>query len=67
MSLAPAGTATYSVHGTVVADASGTVESSAAVFPPAGWQDPNSTDDTATDIDTIPVTDRIFANGFDPP
>jgi uncharacterized repeat protein (TIGR01451 family) len=67
MSLAPAGTATYAVHATVAADASGTVESAVAVFPPAGWQDPNSTDDTAVDIDTIPVTDRIFADGFDPP
>lgn len=67
MTLAPAGTATYSVQATVAADASGTLQSWATVFPPGGWEDPNTTDNTATDIDTIAVTDRIFANGFDPP
>jgi uncharacterized repeat protein (TIGR01451 family) len=67
MSLAPAGTATYTVQATVAAGAAGTLESSAAVFAPAGWEDPNATDNTATDIDTIAVVDRIFADGFDPP
>ncbi len=67
MSLAPAGTATYTVHATVAAGAAGTLESAAAVFAPAGWQDPNGTDDTASDIDTVAIVDRLFANGFDPP
>jgi uncharacterized repeat protein (TIGR01451 family) len=67
MSLAPAGTATYTVQAAVAAGAAGTVESSVTVSPPAGWNDPNMSDNSATDIDTIPITDRIFANGFDPP
>jgi uncharacterized repeat protein (TIGR01451 family) len=65
--LAASGTATYTVHATVAAGATGSLESSASVTAPSGYEDPNATDDSATDIDTIAITDRIFADGFDPP
>jgi len=65
--LAPGGTATYTIHATVAAAASGTLESSASVTPPSGYEDPNATDNSATDVDAIAITDRIFADGFDPP
>jgi glucose/arabinose dehydrogenase len=65
--LAPGGTVTFTISALVAADATGTLESSATVTPPPGYDDPNTTDNTATDIDVVTVTDRIFANGFDPP
>ena len=59
------GSVTYTVHATLPSGASGEVESSAGVTAPPGYQDPNTNDNTASDIDAI-SDDRIFGNGFDP-
>ena len=62
----PAGAAvTYTIEATVDANASGTATSSATVAAPAGYFDPNPSDDEAIDADVI-VGDRIFEDGFDP-
>jgi uncharacterized repeat protein (TIGR01451 family) len=62
----PAGSAvTYTIHATLPSGTSGEIESSAGVTAPPGYEDPNTSDNAASDIDTI-IDDRIFANGFDP-
>jgi hypothetical protein len=58
------GSATYVMTGTVSAGASGTLDSTASVAPPAGYDDPNTTDNLAEDVDAV-IDDRIFADGFD--
>jgi glucose/arabinose dehydrogenase len=58
------GSVTYTIDANVMSGASGIVESSAAVTPPPGYEDPDPSDNTATDIDTVDG-DRIFADGFD--
>lgn len=63
--LASGGTTTYTISAMVPTDATGVLDSIATIDPPAGYEDPNTTDNVANDIDTI--GDRIFANGFDPP
>ncbi|HEX5125046.1 MAG TPA: PQQ-dependent sugar dehydrogenase [Rhodanobacteraceae bacterium] len=65
--LAPGGTVTFTISAQVALNASGTLDSSATVTPPPGYEDPNTTDNTATDTDIVTISDRIFANGFDPP
>ena len=61
----PAGlSVTYTIGATVSIDATGTIESAATVTPPPGWDDPNTTDNAANDVDTV-VGDRLFADGFD--
>jgi glucose/arabinose dehydrogenase len=61
----PGGTfVTFYVLGIVQADATGTIDSSASITPPPNYEDPNLTDNTATDSDIV-VTDRLFADGFD--
>ena len=63
--LPPGATLTYTIDALVPVGASGVLESAANVTPPPGYSDPNSTDNAASDIDTI-SDDRIFADGFDP-
>jgi len=63
--LAPGGTTTYTISATVATGATGVIDSIATIDPPAGYDDPNTADNIAHDVDTI--GDRIFANGFDPP
>lgn len=65
--LAPGGTVTFTISALVASDATGTLESSATVTAPPSYEDPDTTDNTATDIDIVAITDRIFADGFDPP
>ena len=64
--LPPGSAVTYTIEATVFLDATGTVDSSASVTPPPGYDDPNATDNVASDVDTI-ISDRLFANGFDGP
>lgn len=60
----PAGASvTYTITATVGAAAEGTITSTATVTAPAGYNDPNPSDNTAADVDT--VDDTIFKNGFD--
>ena len=62
----PAGASvTYAIVTTIAAGASGELVSTATVAAPAGSIDPNPADDEAIDTDSV-ITDRIFANGFDP-
>lgn len=51
--LAAGGAATYALHATVAATASGTIANTASVAPPAGVVDPNPANDAATDVDTV--------------
>ena len=62
--LAPGASVTYTIEATVDSGASGTLDSAAHVTSPPGYQDPNGTNDAASDSDTI-ISDRIFADGFD--
>ncbi|MFO0808644.1 MAG: choice-of-anchor Q domain-containing protein [Gemmataceae bacterium] len=60
----PAGASvTYTVTATVSATARGTIQASATIAPPLGFDDPNSANNTATDKDTILVGHRIIAVG----
>jgi hypothetical protein len=62
----PAGGAVaYTIDATVRADAAGQIASVAAVTPPPGYDDPDPTDNAATDTDAV-IGDRLFADGFDP-
>ncbi|HEV7491958.1 MAG TPA: PKD domain-containing protein, partial [Rhodanobacteraceae bacterium] len=60
------GSVTYTITAQVPANAAGQIESAANVTPAPGYEDPNTNDNAASDIDTV-VGDRIFADGFDPP
>lgn len=51
--LAAGGTATYTVNGTISATASGTLSNTASVAVPSWLTDSNTTDNSATDSDTI--------------
>jgi uncharacterized repeat protein (TIGR01451 family) len=62
--LEPGASVTYTIEATVDSGASGTLDSAAHVTSPPGYQDPNGTNDAASDSDTI-ISDRIFADGFD--
>ena len=59
------GSVTYTITARVRADASGEIDSAANVTPPPGYDDPNTNDNAASDIDTV-IDDRLFADGFDP-
>lgn len=59
------GSVTYTITARVQTDASGEIDSAANVTPPPGYDDPNTNDNAASDIDTV-IDDRIFADGFDP-
>jgi uncharacterized repeat protein (TIGR01451 family) len=50
------GSATFTASGTLPAGATGTLTNTASVAAPAGWLDPNTTDNSATDTDTIVVS-----------
>ena len=50
----PAGaTATYTATGTVAPSATGTISNTATVTPPGGVPDPNTANNSATDVDTL--------------
>jgi len=59
------GSVTYTITARVRADATGEIDSAANITPPPGYDDPNTNDNAASDIDTV-IDDRIFADGFDP-
>ena len=54
--LAAGGTATFTVTGTVASAAVGTLTNTVAVAPPTGVTDPNMSNNTATDVDTLVPT-----------
>lgn len=47
------GTATFTLTGTIAANATGLLSNTATVNPPAGIPDPNPVDNSATDTDTV--------------
>jgi uncharacterized repeat protein (TIGR01451 family) len=53
LNLAPTQSATLALSGTIDPFARGTLVNSATVAPPAGGTDPNGTNDSATDTDTL--------------
>ena len=55
VTLLSGGSATYTAVATVSATAAGTVSNTATVTAPAGTGDPNTADNTATDVDTVDV------------
>lgn len=61
--LPPGASVVYVIAATVAADAEGTIESTATVAVPAGYADPDPSNDAAGDVDT--VDDTIFRDGFD--
>ena len=63
------GTATYTVTGTVASGATGTISNTVTVAIPAGNNDPNPSNDSATDMDTLlPEADMAIgkADSVDP-
>jgi glucose/arabinose dehydrogenase len=67
ITLPAGGSATYTIEADVLADATGPVESSATVTAPSGYEDPNTTDNDAADVDELFIADRLFADGFEAP
>ncbi len=58
VTLAPGGSATFSISATVVASATGTIANTATVTLPGGVTDPTPANNTATDLTTVtPQTD----------
>jgi uncharacterized repeat protein (TIGR01451 family) len=53
VNLLPAGTATFTADATVSPTASGNIVNTATVTLPAGWSDPDLTNNSATDTDTL--------------
>jgi uncharacterized repeat protein (TIGR01451 family) len=67
ITLLAAGTATYTLVGTVDPSATGTLANTAAVTPPSGVSDVNPADNSATDADTLtPVADLAVAMADSP-
>jgi uncharacterized repeat protein (TIGR01451 family) len=63
VTLPPAGSATFTATGTVAATATGTLANTATVAAAAGSFDPNLTNNSATDTDTLaPTTDLSVTN-----
>ncbi|MEK7833659.1 MAG: DUF11 domain-containing protein, partial [Acidobacteriota bacterium] len=58
VNLLPSGTATFTVNATVASTATGTITNTATVAAPAGTTDPNQSNNSASDTDTlIPTSD----------
>jgi uncharacterized repeat protein (TIGR01451 family) len=53
------GTATFTATGTLSRSATGTLDNTATVTPPAGVNDPNTANNSATDSDTITATSDL--------
>jgi titin len=53
------GTATFTATGTLSRSATGTLDNTATVTPPAGVNDPNNANNSATDSDTITATSDL--------
>ncbi|HEY8739612.1 MAG TPA: DUF11 domain-containing protein, partial [Candidatus Dormibacteraeota bacterium] len=61
VNLAPTGTATYTVQGTVGQSATGSLSNTATVTAPAGVTDPNLANNTSTDTDSLtPTADLVM-------
>jgi uncharacterized repeat protein (TIGR01451 family) len=56
VTLAPAGTATFTATGTINSAATGTLANTATLAAPAGFTDPNLANNSATDTDTLAPT-----------
>ena len=64
MSLPNAGGVTYAVTGNVTAGTTGILSNSATAVVGSPSSDPTTSNNTAT-VNTPPLSDRIFANGFE--
>ena len=53
MNLPSGGSLTYTLTGTISPAATGSLSNTVSVAPPAGWTEPNTADNSATDTDTL--------------